>query len=100
HEVHALRLADHARMVAPHGSHADEPDPEVTPLDPLLHLLVHHAPAFVAASTAVTIRSRSPSPSDGCTGSEMTCCAARSVSGSSRSGANTARDSSRWLGIG
>ncbi|CPU67541.1 Uncharacterised protein [Mycobacteroides abscessus] len=90
HEVDAVDLAEHPGVVPAHGAEPDEACAEVR----------HHAPAFTTVLTAVTMRSRSAWVSDGCTGREMTCCAAISVSGRSRPGAKCRRLSSRWLGIG
>src|SRR5690606_27509147 len=89
-KVDAVDLAQHARVVAAHVAQADEPCSQVR----------HHAPAFVTARTAVTMRSRSASLSAGCTGREKTSAAARSVTGSSRPSAKRARLARRWLGIG
>ena len=90
HEVDAVDLAEHPGVVPTHGTEADEACAEVG----------HHAPAFTTVLTAVTMRSRSAWVSDGCTGREITCCAAISVSGRSRPGAKCRRLSRRWLGIG
>jgi hypothetical protein len=86
-EPHAVELTGDADVVAAHHAEADDADAQ----------LRHHAPAFARAFTAATTRSRSPSDSDGCTGSDSTSRAARSVSGRSISRPN---DGSRWFGFG
>ena len=77
-ELHPVDLAEDAGMVPAH-----HPDAEET----RAQCLGHQAPAPATASTAATMRSRSPCDSDGCTGSETTSRAARSVSASSTPGA-------------
>src|SRR5690606_18617868 len=89
-EVDAVQLAKHPGVVAAHGAEADEAGAQRGHQDP--------APATV--TTASTMRARSASVSDGCTGSETTSAAARSVSGSTRSGAKCSRLARRWFGIG
>lgn len=89
-EVDALDLAQHACVVAAHHANAEQPGPKIS----------HQAPAPATVFTAATMRSRSPCDSDGCTGSDTTSRAARSVSGRSSPGAKCASDGRRWFGIG
>ena len=93
-QLHAGGRADDPRVVAAHRAQPDDADAQRPALGR------HHAPAFTTVLTAATMRSRSPWDSDGCTGSESTSAAARSVSGRSSPGANLVSDSRRWLGIG
>lgn len=93
-QLHAFETGEDPGVVAPHGTEADEAG-----------LQYGGAHRFSpSAFTASAIRARSPSPSDGWTGSETTSAAARSVSGRSQfrpafwSGSQYGF--SRWIGVG
>ena len=89
-ELDPVDLAEHAGVVAAHLPDSEQSRSQVG----------HQAPAPASAFTACTMRSRSPCPRDGCTGSDTTSLAAFSVSGNSSPGANRVSDASRWLGTG
>ena len=86
----AVHLAEDPGVVPAHHPDAQEAGAQIG----------HQAPAPARALTAVTMRSRSPALSEGCTGNETTSDAARSVSGSSSPGAYGASEGRRWFGIG
>ncbi len=90
-QLDAVEAAQHPGVVTAHHAQADEPGTQGA------GQLGHQAPAAASALTAVTIRSRSPWLSEGCTGSDSASAAAFSVCGRSSSSWN---DGSRWLGIG
>src|SRR5690606_16353990 len=85
YEVDAFYFSEDTSVVPPHHADAQKTGPQVG----------HQRPASAKELTAETILSRSAAVSDGCTGSESTSRAARSVSGSSRSGANCFNDGRR-----
>ena len=89
-ELDAVQGAEVAGVVAAHHAQADQARAE----GPRGH---GQAPAFATVFTAVTIRSRSASEIEGCTGSESTSRASISVTGRSRSMRKVCR---RCTGVG
>ncbi len=89
-ELDALDLAQEPRVVTPHHPEAEQSRAQDGA----------HAPAPATAVTAATMRPRSSSLSEGCTGSDTTSRAALSVCGRSSPGAKRVSEGRRWFGIG
>ena len=96
HECEPSRARAHVRSASSRGTARRRRSTPSRSVDGL----TGQAPAATVALTALTMRSRSASDSDGWTGREMTSRAACWVTGRSPCGAYCVRDASSWFGIG